>query len=64
MQKANYEDVLLRWLNWHIKRGNGDRTVKNFNKDIKDSYAYGHVMRNISEQFDEKFWDKNEQERA
>ena len=60
MQKINYQDLLIRWLNWHIKRGGGDRIVKNFSKDLQDSYAYGHVMRNIVGQFDEKFWDKDQ----
>ena len=52
MQKMHYEEILLRWLNWHIKKNKGEREVKNFGKDLKDSYAYGHVMKNISEHFD------------
>lgn len=64
MQKMHYEEVLLRWLNWHIKRAGGDRQVKNFGNDLKDSYAYGHVMNNICSTFDNKFWTLDDKKKA
>ena len=64
MQKMHYEEILLRWLNWHIKKSGGNREVKNFSNDLRDSYAYGHVMNNISQKFDKKFWDLDEKQKA
>lgn len=64
MQKMHYEEVLLRWLNWHIQKDGGKKVVKNFGNDLRDSEAYGHVMSNISDRFDKKFWDLDEKQRA
>ena len=58
MQKLGYEEILLRWLNHHIKKNGGDRVVKNLGNDLADSYAYGHVLSNISH-VDKEFWDKD-----
>jgi hypothetical protein len=31
---------------------------------LQDSYAYGHVMKNISEHFDEEFWNHDSKQRS
>ena len=64
MQKMHYEEILLRWLNWHIKKNKGDRKITNFGKDLQDSYAYGHVLKNITEDFNEDFWNKDPKQRS
>jgi len=37
MQRMGHEEILLRWLNYHIKKNGGDKKVKNFGKDLCDS---------------------------
>ena len=48
MQKLGYEEILIRWLNYHIKKNGGTKEVKNLGRDLADSEAYGHVLSNIS----------------
>jgi plastin-1 len=37
--KLHPELVLLRWLNYHLKKGNSSRVVKNFGSDLAVSYG-------------------------
>ena len=48
MNKLGYEEILKRWLNYHIKKNGGNRVIKNLGRDLADSEAYGHVFSNIS----------------
>lgn len=63
MQKLGYEEILIRWLNYHIKKNGGNREVKNLGNDLADSEAYGHVFSNISH-VEKEFWEKSKEERA
>ena len=47
-KKLNYEEILIRWLNYHIKKNGGTKVVKNLGKDLADSEAYGHVLTNVA----------------
>ena len=31
------EDILIRWINYHLKEAGQDRRVKNLGKDLQDS---------------------------
>ena len=39
------EKILLRWLNFHLRRAGSDRTVSNFTTDIRDSEVRGDAPR-------------------
>uniref|UniRef100_A0A7N0U253 Calponin-homology (CH) domain-containing protein n=1 Tax=Kalanchoe fedtschenkoi TaxID=63787 RepID=A0A7N0U253_KALFE len=38
------EKVLLKWMNFHLKRGGYEKTVKNFSSDVKDGEAYAYLL--------------------
>ncbi|KAJ4907660.1 Fimbrin-3 [Raphanus sativus] len=38
------EKVLLKWLNFHLKRGGYEKTVGNFSLDLKDAKAYAYLL--------------------
>lgn len=42
------EQILLRWMNYHLAEGGHSKRVKNFSGDVKDSEAYTLVMNRIS----------------
>ena len=42
------EDLLLRWINYHLKNAGSDRRVKNFGKDLHDSEAYTLLLNQIA----------------
>lgn len=47
--KLTKEELLLRWMNYHLARsGYTGREVKNFSGDIKDSIAYTYLLKQIS----------------
>jgi hypothetical protein len=64
MQKLGYEEILLRWLNYHIAKNGGDRKVTGLGKDLIDGYAYGHVLHNVSDHFDKTYWEQTQQQRS
>lgn len=35
--KLGYEEILIRWLNYHIKKNGGTRVIKNLGNDLADS---------------------------
>lgn len=41
------EEILLRWLNFHLREGGSDRTVKNFGGDLKDGEVFVRVLNHI-----------------
>lgn len=47
-KKLGYEEILIRWLNYHIKKNGGTRVIKNLGNDLADSEAYGHVLTNVA----------------
>ncbi|XAR58783.1 hypothetical protein NMG60_11014319 [Bertholletia excelsa] len=38
------EKILLRWMNFQLKKSGYTKTVTNFSSDIKDAEAYGHLL--------------------
>ncbi|WZZ39190.1 hypothetical protein YC2023_035449 [Brassica napus] len=38
------EKVLLKWLNFHLKKGGYKKTVGNFSSDLKDAKAYAFLL--------------------
>ncbi|OMO83639.1 hypothetical protein CCACVL1_11304 [Corchorus capsularis] len=38
------EKVLLRWMNFHLKKGGYEKTVTNFSSDVKDAKAYAYLL--------------------
>lgn len=38
------EKVLLRWMNFHLKKAGYKRTVTNFSSDVKDAEAYAYLL--------------------
>ncbi len=38
--KLKKEELLLRWINYHLKKANHNKLVKNFDKDLSDGEAY------------------------
>jgi len=46
--KLGAEQILLRWMNYHLKAAGSNKRVNNFSGDIKDSEAYTIVMNQIA----------------
>jgi len=42
------EQLLIRWVNYHLKRAGCQRQITNFTSDIKDSVAYTHLLQQIA----------------
>jgi len=47
-RKLSPEQVLIRWVNFHLQRSNCGRQIGNFQGDIKDSVAYIHLLHQIA----------------
>lgn len=48
--KLPVEQILLRWVNHHLKKSEFNKTVKNFGMDIKDGEAYTYLLNQLSPQ--------------
>ena len=48
--KLPVEQILLRWVNFHLKKSEYAKTVKNFGSDVKDGEAYTHLLNQLSPQ--------------
>ncbi|XP_017278623.1 plastin-2 isoform X1 [Kryptolebias marmoratus] len=46
LKKLSPEELLLRWVNFHLKKTG--MTISNFSGDIKDSKAYFHLLEQIA----------------
>ncbi|OHT05466.1 fimbrin [Tritrichomonas foetus] len=46
--KLSPEEILLRWLNYHLNRAGSSRTATNFMKDLSDSEILTVVMKQIA----------------
>jgi plastin-3 len=46
--KLSPEQILIRWVNYHLQRSQCGRVVTNFSSDIKDSIAYIHLLNQIA----------------
>jgi hypothetical protein len=48
LMKLGAEQILLRWINYHLKAAGSNRRVNNFTSDIKDSEAYTILLKQIA----------------
>ncbi|CAG5120872.1 unnamed protein product, partial [Candidula unifasciata] len=48
LQKLSPEQILLRWVNYHLRNAGCDLRIKNFSEDIKDSEAYTYLLHQIA----------------
>lgn len=47
--KLTKEELLLRWMNYHLTRSDYQgKEIKNFSSDIKDSIPYTYLLKQIS----------------
>lgn len=46
--KLSPEQILLRWVNYHLRNSGCDRQISNFTSDISDSVAYFHLLSQIA----------------
>mmetsp|Transcript_38930 Transcript_38930/g.59164 ORF Transcript_38930/g.59164 Transcript_38930/m.59164 type:complete len:553 (-) Transcript_38930:25-1683(-) len=47
LKKLSPETILIRWINYHLKKAGVDRQVKNLGKDLSDSVALFHVLNRL-----------------
>jgi len=45
--KLSPEQILIRWVNWHLAKAGDERRIANLGKDVSDSYALFKVLNNI-----------------
>jgi hypothetical protein len=48
LQKLSPEEILIRWVNYHMQEAGVDRRLANFQGDIKDSEIYTHLLYQIA----------------
>ena len=46
--KLSPEQILIRWVNYHLARSGCGRQISNFTTDITDSVAYTHLLHQIA----------------
>ncbi|XP_071490940.1 plastin-3-like [Diadema antillarum] len=47
LQKLSPEELLIRWVNYHLEQSGSPRRIKDFSGDIKDSEVYDILLRQI-----------------
>ena len=47
MQKLKSEEILIRWINYHLMKNGQDRRIANLGKDLTDSFALTHVLNRL-----------------
>ncbi|XP_042894808.1 plastin-2 isoform X1 [Parasteatoda tepidariorum] len=48
LMKLSPENILLRWVNYHLERAGSQRRITNFTTDIKDSEIYTQLLKQIA----------------
>ncbi|KYQ88474.1 calponin (CH) domain-containing protein [Tieghemostelium lacteum] len=41
------EEILMRWVNFHLEKANCHRTLKNFSEDVQDSMVYANLLHQL-----------------
>jgi plastin-1 len=49
LNKLPAEQILIRWINFHLKESNVERRVANLGGDLTDSYALLHVLNRLDQ---------------
>lgn len=47
LMKLPPEQILIRWVNFHLERGQSDRRIANFSSDLADSEAYSVLLHQL-----------------
>ena len=47
LKKLTPEQILIRWMNFHLAAAGQERRVKNLGKDLSDSFALFHVLNRL-----------------
>lgn len=50
LMKCPAEDILIRWINYHLRAAGQERQVTNLGKDLQDSFAIYHVLNQLDKQ--------------
>jgi plastin-1 len=45
--KLPAEELLIRWINFHLRKAGQERQVANLGKDLQDSFAIYHVLNQL-----------------
>ncbi|XP_058743460.1 fimbrin-2-like [Vicia villosa] len=45
------EKILLRWMNFHLKKSEYKKIVSNFSSDVKDAEAYAHLLNILAPEY-------------
>ncbi|XP_074660837.1 plastin-3-like isoform X2 [Tubulanus polymorphus] len=48
LQALSPEELLMRWVNYHLEKSGEPRRIRNFNTDIMDSEIYLHLLSRIA----------------
>ena len=48
LKRLSPEQILLRWVNYHLRESGCERRVTNLSGDIKDSVVYIHLINQIA----------------
>lgn len=48
--KLSPEAILIRWVNYHLKKAGQERRISNLGQDISDSWALFHVLHRLDEE--------------
>jgi plastin-3 len=48
LMQLSPEQILIRWVNYHLRQSGCGRVVTNFSADIRDSVAYVHLLHQIA----------------
>jgi len=48
LMKLTPEQLLLRWVNYHLRKSGSDKRINNFSGDIKDSEAYAILLSRVA----------------
>lgn len=47
LNKLKTEEILIRWINYHLRKNGQSRQVTNLHKDLADSFALTHVLNRL-----------------
>lgn len=47
LQRLSPEQILIRWVNYHLEQAGVDRRLNNFTGDVQDSEIYTYLLKQI-----------------